>query len=414
MNNKQMFHGVWRIPDGVPHYHNSELMGTLTIESDGSAKLDVYIIQRRNPCFRSYGDYSVIWGDTADGLKVTLFGASSIWDENKPELFCLAFKINKVFMGAHLKSGDEELFDLGVIKFQYLRDWAYASGFQPQGLYKTADLRMNNLLLLDAEIEKGLQLKIHQHYDVHDGQFEQRTIQTSFITIHAENLISVNHFIDVTGKFSQFLSLALFSHQAPSEFFVMQNNDPRYNKVLQKVSCSINPDGFLLIPFNELNDKLPSILKRWFDNYDQLSQICHYLLSTMNDEEFDAPDFLIIAQALDGFHKRFLNKRRGKDHRKYKDQIDAMIKEYRDVRAVANCHIDSDVMTNTRNKYSHLFPDSEDKGNEASGHELFRLTQKAKVLLTCCILDLLGLTHQEIDFCFERSAFKSVIDGIDW
>ena len=406
-----MYHGIWRIPEGVPHYNNAELMGTLTIEDDGSSKLEVYIIQRRMPVFRSCGEYAVIWGDTADGIKVTLFGASSIWDEKKPELFCLAFKINKVFMGDHLKTGDEELYDLGVIKFQYLRNWAYTSGFQPQGLYKTADLRMNNLLLLDAEIEEGLQLKIHQHYDVLDGQFEQKTIQTSFITLHSEKLTSVNHFVDVAGKLSQFLSLALFSHQAPSGFIVMKNSDPRYNKVFQKVSDSINPQSYSLIPFNELRDKLPSILKRWFDNYDQLSQICHYLLSALNDDEFDAPDFLIIAQALDGFHKRFLNKRKGKDHRKYKDQIDAMLKEYRDVRAIANCNIDSDVMTNTRNKYSHLFPDSEDKGNEANGYGLFRLTQKAKVLLTCCILDLLGLTHQEIDLCFEKSAFKPVIDG---
>lgn len=414
MNNKQMFHGVWRIPNGVPHYHDSELMGTLTIEGDGSAELVVYIIQRKNPCFRSYGEYSVIWGDTADGIRVTLFGASSIWDENKSECFCLAFKINKVFMGAHLKNGDEELFDLGVIKYQYLRNWAYAPDYQPRELFKAADFRINNILLLDMDLKEGVRLKIHQHYDVVGGQFEQRTTQTSFITLHAEKLTSVNYFVDVVGKFSQFLSLALLSHQAPSEFIVMQDNDLRYNKVFQRVSGSINPAKYSLIPFNELHEKLPTIITRWFDNYDQLSQICHYLLSAMNDDDFDAPDFLIIAQALDGFYKRFLNKRGGKDRRKYKDQIDEMLKEYKDVKAIANCHIDSDVIANTRNKYSHLFPDSEDKGNEAKGHELFRLTQKAKVLLTCCILDLLGLTHKEIDLCFDRSPFKMVIDGFEW
>ena len=67
MNNKQMYHGIWRIPEGVPHYNNTELMGTLTIEDDGSSKLEVYIIQKRMPVFRSYGEYAVIWGDTADG-----------------------------------------------------------------------------------------------------------------------------------------------------------------------------------------------------------------------------------------------------------------------------------------------------------------------------------------------------------
>ena len=409
MNEKQVYHGIWRVPDGVPRFQDSELMGTLTIESDGSSKLEVYIIQRKMPSFRSYREYAVIWGDTADGIKVTLFGASSIRNDNKPEMFSMEFKVNKVFLGAHLKTGDEELFDFSLIKFQYLRNWAHTSGYQPYGLLMSTDLRVNNMLILDAQIEKGLQLKIHQHYDIMGGQFEQRAIQTAFITLHASKMISANHFAEVAGKLSQFLSLALFSHQAPYEFIVIQNGASQYNKVYQKTGDSTNPYNYSLIPFNELHDKLPTILTRWFDNYDQLSQICHYLLSTMRDDEFDAPDFLIIAQALDGFHKRFLNKRKGKDLRKYKEQIDAMLEEFRDVRAVTNCHIDSDVLANTRHKYSHLIPDNEDKGNEVSGHELFRLTQKAKVLLTCCILDLLGLTHKEIDLCFEKSVFKSVI-----
>ena len=106
MNEKQVDHGVWRVPNGVPCFQDSELMGTLTIESDGSSKLEVYIIQSRTLCFNSYENYDVIWGDTADGIKVTLFGATSIWNVNKPEMFSLAYKVNKVFLGAHLKTGD--------------------------------------------------------------------------------------------------------------------------------------------------------------------------------------------------------------------------------------------------------------------------------------------------------------------
>ena len=68
MNEKQVYHGIWRVPDGVPRFQDSELMGTLTIESDGSSKLEVYIIQSRTLCFHSYENYDVIWGDTADGI----------------------------------------------------------------------------------------------------------------------------------------------------------------------------------------------------------------------------------------------------------------------------------------------------------------------------------------------------------
>ena len=72
-------------------------------------------------------------------------------------------------------------------------------------------------------------------------------------------------------------------------------------------------------------------------------------------------------------------------------------------------------MADTRNKYSHLFPDEEDKGMTiAKGPELFRLTQKAKVLLACCILDLLEFSHSEIDACFNSSSLRFLIDRIDF
>ncbi len=210
------------------------------------------------------------------------------------------------------------------------------------------------------------------------------------------------------------MSFALFSRQLPYDIMVVNSNDLRCGKVFHEVEESHNPERYSLIPFNLLRAKLPSIIQNWYKHYDQLSQICRYLLTPLQYDEFDEPDFLIIAQALDGFHKRFRNKRKGKDVRKFKDEIDLMLKDFNDVNSVTRCHINSEVLRDSRDKYTHLIPDCEDTGNVARGHELFRLTQKAKVLLTCCILDLLGLTHEEIDICFNNSVFKSVIDDINW
>ena len=176
---------------------------------------------------------------------------------------------------------------------------------------------------------------------------------------------------------------------------------------------STNPYDYSLIPVLHFHNKLPEILKIWHQKYDQLSQICHYLLSVLVYDEFDIPDFLIIAQALDGYHKRFMNKKDGKDIRKYRDQIDAMLDWFGDVESIRKCHIESKMIADTRNKYSHLVPDEEDEGKTiARGTELFRLTQKAKILLTACILDLLGLNHKEIEVCFNNSIWHSVIDNI--
>ena len=195
----------------------------------------------------------------------------------------------------------------------------------------------------------------------------------------------------------------------------MKNGGNHFCRVFHKMGCSTNPYDYSLIPVIHFHAKIPEILKTWHQKYKQISQICHYLLSILDYDEFDIPDFLIIAQALDGYHKRFLNKKDGKDIRKYKEQIDAMLVWFDDVESIRKCHIDSKMMADTRNKYSHLIPDEEDEGkNIAKGAELFRLTQKAKVLLSCCILDLLGFSHSEIDTCFNSSSLRFLIDRIDF
>lgn len=413
MAKQQIYHGLWYVPDGVPRFAATERMGTLTIEKDGSAKLEIYVVQRKTPSFKAHCDYDVIWGDTADGIRVSLFGASLVWDTNRPEVFCSTYTIKKVVLGEHLMTGDEPVFDYCVTQYRYLRNWAYDPSSHPVNLIVSTDYRCNNIPLLNFELEKGVRLKIDQHYDVRDSVYEKIFIQTSIITFLANKPMSINHYMDLIGKFSQFLSFALFSRQLPYDIMVLNNNDNHYNKVFYKVEESHNPDRYSLIPFNVLRAKLPLVLQAWYKHYDQLSQICKYLLTTLQYDEFDEPDFLIIAQALDGFHKRFRNPRNGKNVQKFKDEIDLMLKDYNDITSVKRCHINSAILKDSRDKYTHLIPDCEDKETVVRGHELFRLTQKAKVLLTCCILDLLGLTHEEIDLCFNSSVFKSVIDDID-
>lgn len=413
MVNRQTYHGLWWIPNGVPRFEATERMGTLTIEEDGSAKLDIYVLQRETPSFKTYGSYNVIWGETADGIRVSLFGASSVWDVNKPEMFSSTFTIKRVVLGEHLMNGDEPVFDYCVTLYRYLRNWAYDPSRHPVNLLITTDYRCNNIPLLNVELENGLRLKIDQHYDVRDSVYEKILIQTAILTFIPNKPTSINHYMELIGRFSQFLSFALFSRQVPYDIMVLNNNDNHYNKVFYKVEESHNPERYSLIPFNALRAKIPSIIQNWYKNYDQLAQICRYLLTTLQYDEFDEPDFLIIAQALDGFHKRFRNPRDGKDIQKFKDALDLMLEDFNDVQSIKRCHIDTEVLRSSRNKYTHLIPDKEDTLNVVRGHRLFRLTQKAKVLLTCCILDLLGLTHKEIDICFDNSVFKSVIDDID-
>ena len=78
------------------------------------------------------------------------------------------------------------------------------------------------------------------------------------------------------------------------------------------------------------------------------------------------------------------------------------------------CNLDAKVLAHSRHNYSHLIPDDETKNVEkaVSGEELYYLTRKAIVLLTCCILDNLGLTIDEINICFKDSAVEEIVHDI--
>jgi hypothetical protein len=59
-------------------------------------------------------------------------------------------------------------------------------------------------------------------------------------------------------------------------------------------------------------------------------------------------------------------------------------------------------------KYSHLYPDNE-KSSAVAGDELYWLTEKCKILLTYCILNMLGVSNDEINLCCKNNAIHRML-----
>ena len=170
------------------------------------------------------------------------------------------------------------------------------------------------------------------------------------------------------------------------------------------------------------------MLSLWNENFDKIAPISGYLIDSLQRKNrFDVPDFLIIAQALDGYHKRFVNnKNKGDclkakviDHQskgrdkpsQYEKDINVLLSQFNDVNCIQKCHINPKVLAHSRDKYSHLLLDK-DKPFAVDGWDLYWLTERCKVLLTCCILNLLGLTNEEINLCCENSPISQIIDSL--
>ena len=420
-NNPQIFHGEWWVPavadrdtrmtflqpEGMMG-HERKYTGTLTYYGDKNSTLELYHTPSN---FHSshYCQNDILWGRDANGHIFTLFNVL-MNEQRMGDFSCAKFVVGVILMGEHVISGDNACFKKCAVQFPYLRNWAF------QNMIKGHDIHLNEFFtpttLLEVQCEEGVCWRLRQYQPV------ERTIHDLTIThitefeIETAELQSIKSYLKQIEAFSQFLSIALFCDQNLTSIKFDDGTPWNEKLLLCKKQTSVRPGLFSLIKFDLLKEKLPSILREWYVNFDRVAPISSYLIESLQKKNrFDVPDFLIIAQALDGYHKRFVNKKDGKDIRKYEDQIKILLNQFKDVKVIQECKIKPEVLTDSRNYYSHLFPDEEIK-SAVEGDDLYWLTEKCKILLTCCILNMLGLTNEEINLCCEQSPISQIIDSL--
>ena len=419
--NPQIFHGEWWVP-AVADYdinmispnpkgmmgHEPKFTGTLTYHEKEGASLELYHYPS-NLHAKHYSPNDVMWGKDANGNLFTLFNVvlkkSQVVDFSKIE-----FVVDLILVGGHVLSLDEKWIKHCEVQFPFLRNWAFQNKITSSEIKLDEILHNEKLLEVKLEDESCWYLWQYQSVDrsVHDITIQQ----TTKLVISSTNSKSIRYFYRQIIEFSQFLSIALFCEQNPTEIKFVVKEYNRSCLLLFSKEESVNPGLSSLIKFDLLKEKLPTMLNQWHDNFDKIAPISSYLIDSLqNKSRFDVPDFLIIAQALDGYHKRFVNKKNGINHKKYEDGIKILLKQFKDVDCIQKCHLDPQILTQSRDKYSHLLLD-EDKPLAVEGEDLYWLTEKCKILLTCCILNMIGMTNKEINLCCEQSPIAQIIDSL--
>lgn len=423
MNNSPIiYHAEWWTPakadpgnsNFMPLPEGTEMRytGNLIYDKEKGSKLELYIVPSR---FRAkfYEHNYVLWGKDANGNLFTLFNVE-MKNWRNGEFSKSEFSVGMILIGEHVLTLDDTCYGQCIVKFPYLKKWAFDNRL-------SYDLDKNNIsfsltdqdknrTLVSSEVGKGLEWKLNYIYDVYWNDFDATIKQDTYLLIKASEDVSIRNFLNQTIEFSQFLSIALFCEQSPNEVTLVNKENGRKAKVLFTINESKDPHSEQLIKYDVLSGKLPKILKSWHEQYERVSPIAGYLIRSLNNKNtFDVPDFLIIAQALDGYHKRFVNKKDGKDVRQYEHQMAVLLKKFKSVKAVSDCHIDLEILKDSRHKYSHLYPD-EEPTKAVDVDELYWLTEKCKVLLTCCILNMMGLTNKEINLCFNDSPISDIVN----
>lgn len=421
----RVFHGEWWVPakpvrenGGFTIYTEGPgkiFTGNLTYFGEKESILELYHVPSD---FHSilYHENEVMWGKDANGLVYTLFRVNKK-ESNDADFTNTLFTVDLILIGKHVSQIDDACFVRCIVQFPFLRNWAFRNNLNYQKVdgihhFSLVDVsRKNNFV--ESQVDDKTKWILRGQWDGNKTNFDLTITQKTELVIEPLDGISVYGCLRQIVEFAQFLSIALYCDQSPSSIFLANKDNPHRSTLLFQIDNSIDPQNKSLIQFNELQNKIPLMLQKWHECYESISPISKYLIMSFGKNRyFDAPDFLIIAQALDGYFKRFFEKKIDEKIRRYEKQIEILLDRFKDIDVVKSCHIDPDVLTDSRHKYSHLLPDDV-KPNAVDGEVLYDLTEKCKILLICCILDLLGLSIDEINACLNSSPIKVLAEKFE-
>lgn len=404
----ETWNGEWWVPQSeIPNAPNA--VGRLLYYENKNPELEITVISTANAFVWPNKEYPVIYGMDASGNIFSLFNVYRHPEKNASKI---VFSIDYILIGAQIPTMDDTLFfKKAIVTFPHLHDLfvfrrveeiidnsttTYKINHQPAVLEYPIKIDDKTTWTFVSSVETNILGEHHADIHIH---------QDTNLVIEYEDITSINHLKYLISEFSQFLSVALFSNQQPSKIILVDESGTTEATLLYKPKASA--EWHLRFLGDALTKRrLNEFILRWHAKFNEIAPISSYLIrSTEYQTEFDAPDFLIIAQALDGYWKRFFYKIRTKETKvpSYNKKLQQMMAYFGEVAIIQNSGLDTVVAAQTRNKYSHMSPNGEN-GTELAvtdPKQLRLLTLRMKILLLCCVLDYMGMTIQEIDTSFK-------------
>jgi hypothetical protein len=391
------------------------LFGSLEREND----LIDLIVEQKNA--------AVIHGISSDAKKVTLFNCYSWVSYN----FCAPFLLTNyncqfAVIGKYLISLKDLVFNKIQILSPQLSKWLHPGAienvihFKNENKIKKITYSVNTKndtnLKFETVLAGGYKLtilggsNINSTDDLLSVNLEQ---QTYFEIEFINNKTDLFTLYNKAQLFAQFISLATLSPIIFSRilFFDVDDfqsieNGEKYINSVELFRIERNEDFSrlikrhdLLFDFSRIQNIFKDVIHEWFDKDKVIAPIRKHLIDSISSKSyFSSLDFLIVIQALEGFHRRFVNKSRMDLSERIEQLIDMNI----EIDIISNCKINLIDVVNSRHYYSHFFP-KEANVLPLDGRPLYILTKKLRVLLICCTLQIVGFDNETINDIIKSS-----------
>jgi hypothetical protein len=360
---------------------------------------------------------NVILGIDENNKDITLMNCDKFGKLNFSSSFpMVGYSVQYLLEGVHLKDWKDKIFSKIDARLPLLTSWINSSGLSlsypisKEGGFEGFDITYNKVKnkemianLCNNEVVKILhncQVPEHETEGIRITQYYYYEYTPKENRNWWELLVHVKKFRDLLTFACQadidFIELNLYSRKGKRQITKgIEISTPVKLFYIQKRPYPepelIDQSGFLFDCY-DIEDSFQNVIDRWYSFDEEMYPIIHHLLdSILYKPIFKSVEFLTICQALEGFHIRFIDPQKN-PNRKFEGRIKNILIKFKDIQSIRS--IDAEIVANSRNYYSHLY--SKDHREIAEGKDLYYLTKKLKILLTCCFLDILGIKDDKL------------------
>lgn len=357
----------------------------------------------------------IIWGVDENAKMITLINCHRYGRLNFSSEFPMTnYNIAFALVGIHLEKWDEKVFFKLNAELPLLTSWINFSRLHFSMPYCNTEsnwqgfdirFRINEFKDTTVKIDKNLSLTFRHGCNIPDFQSNKPVLDESYsLELEMGEDVDFWEFISNGKKFSKFLTLACgtevdfinLSLRSKNRYQDFSNENRIFHPVAiyyKQLKPTILPESRkftdFLFDYAIIKEDLPSIIVKWYQFNETMSPIIQHLIDSINNHtEFRSIDFLIVCQALEGFHRRFIN---GKNLI-LKTRLNQLIETFDIIIEIKNIPVQ--IVVNSRNYYSHLY--IEDSREVYKEQALYNLTKSLRTLLTCHLLNKIGLSTDKI------------------
>lgn len=410
----------------LPNQEDKALSGTLTYIPNKSITLEgIGGLSGENDIFQTFQSndgFDVIYGCAYNYSNkqiyrdITLFNCSNgakTYNSNSKFPICI-HKIEYCLVGAHIENINNPIFSRFTARIDSMVDWCNPGVLEQYfkfneekqvgaGVYFNSDKIKEPITTV--EMSDTFQLSLIRNINYNPGGHKinmAEYTEVEFVDQEKMNIFNIRQRLNIFEQFMSFMSLcnvyaseiSLFDNTYLTKLAGGTKGNPIKIDLYYVNKNESDAHRYMLVNYNEITSDFPNIIKKWFDIDAIIAPIRNHLIRSLKQRtSYDSTDFVIVAHALEGYYIRFVDNDKDK---KIKTRYNNLFNRFRNLQILTNQTFNAKAAADSRNYYSHFF-EKERHHIVLDGLELFTLYRQMRVLLICCVLELIGLDLNTID-----------------